>query len=100
MTNEEKEATNQEYFASDKEKSAAEKGPVVVKGEAAKASKTDNKLEKLNYDQCNYKKYSQKRLTQHVLMKYCFSLDLRCFRHDNVDICCDVIAVRFTNQKP
>ena len=61
MTEEEKEATNQEYFASDKEKSAAEKEPVVAKGEAAKASKTDTNLEKFNYDQCNYTKFSQKR---------------------------------------
>ena len=42
----------------------------------------------------------KKRLTQHVRMKHCFSLDLRCFRHDNVHICSDVIAVWFINQKP
>ena len=100
LTEEAYEATNLEDFASDQENSAAEKNLVVAKGEATKASKTDTNLEKFDYDQCNYKNSSQKRLARHVRMKHCFSPDIRGFRHDNVDICCDVIAVRFINQKP
>ena len=46
MTKEADKATKLEDFASDKEKSAAENGSVVLKGEAAKASKTDTNLEK------------------------------------------------------
>ena len=47
MTKEEKEGTNQDYFASDTKKSAAEKEPVVAKGKAAKASKTDTNWKSL-----------------------------------------------------
>ena len=81
-------------------KVCAEKEPVVAKGEAAKASKTDTKLKKIKCDQCNYTKSSQKRLTQHVWIKHCFSLDVRCFRQDHAYLCCDVIVVRFINQNP
>ena len=48
------EATKLEDFSSDKENSAAEKVAFVSKGEAAKASKTDTKLETFKCDQCNY----------------------------------------------
>ena len=61
LTKDADEATNLEDFASDKEKSAADKNPVVAKGKAAKASTTDANLEKLKFDQCNYTKSFQKR---------------------------------------
>ena len=69
---------------SDKVQSAAEKLPVIDKGEAAKAFKTDTNLEKLNCDQCNCTNSPEKGLTQHIRMKHCHSVDFRCLKqyHD------------------
>ena len=65
----------------------------IVKGEAAKASKTDTNLEKFNCDQCNCTNSPEKGLTQHMRMKHCHKVDFRCLRQDHVDLCCEVIAV-------
>ena len=87
------EATNLEDSASDIEKSTVEKVAIVAKGEAAKASKTDTNLEKFNCDQCNCTNSPEKGLTQHMRMKHCHKVDIRCLRQDHVDLCCEVIAV-------
>ena len=54
LTEESDEVTNLEDFASDREKSVADKGAAVSKVEAAKAYKTGTNLEYFKCDQCNY----------------------------------------------
>ena len=57
-------------------------------------SNTDHHTETFKCNQCNYENSSEKGLTQHVRMKHCPSLQLRCSRNEHVDLCCDVIVVR------
>ena len=76
---------------------AAEKVPVSEE-DAALTPKSDILTAKFKCDQCSYSNSSEEGLLQHIRMKHCPSLDLRCSRKQHIDICCDVMLVRSKNK--
>ena len=76
---------------------AAEKVPVSEE-DAALTPNSYIQNEKFKCDQCTYPNSSEKGLSQHIRMKHCPSLDLRCSRKQHVDLCCDVMVVRSRNK--
>ena len=55
----------------------------VANGEAVKTSNTTTHFKIFKCDQYNYTNFSEKGLTQHMCMKHCPSLDLRCSRQEH-----------------
>ena len=76
---------------------AAEKEPVSEE-DAALTPNSDILTDKFKCDQYSYSNSSEKGLLQHIRMKHCPSLDLRCSRKQHVDLCCDVMVVRSRNK--
>ena len=58
---------------------------------AVETQKPEAPTEKFKCNQCEYENPSEKGLAQHMRMKHCPWLELRCSKKEHIDLCCDVI---------
>ena len=55
--------------------------------------------EKFKCNECDYKNISEKGLAQHIRMKHCPRLELKCFNQEHNGLCCDVLKQRCRGPK-